>query len=76
MATRLYAVNPGDNSVNVIEGVGSATSSKIINLVVDIGPTLITDGSTQRAPSREEVLLALQNITEHIIRVKTWPPAP
>lgn len=75
MATRTYAVNPGMPSSNVTEFVGAACTSRFINLTIDIASTVVTEGGSTRAPSREEVINALERIKEYIFRDNSWPPA-
>lgn len=70
MATRLYAFNPGDLTVQ--EGVGAATSSRIINLTVDLAANTVNEGSGTRVISREEVFLALERLKRHIME-NNWP---
>ena len=72
MATRLYAWNPGET--RVLEGVGAAASSKVMNLTVDIATDLINEGTTTRVLDRAEVLKFLDEVKEHILR-GSWPPA-
>jgi hypothetical protein len=74
MATRIYSVNPGEQNTSVNEAVGPTATSGIIAVVVDLA-TNITDQGSSRAPSREELLLALENIKEYIMRDNSWPPA-
>lgn len=74
MATRIYAIDPGDNSKGVIEGVGAAASGKSINLTLDIATSIVNEGSGTRVMDRDEVIFALEQIKEHIIRTQ-WPPA-
>jgi len=76
MATRLYAVAPGDNSPDAVqEAVGSAATSKAINLIIDIASTVVSDQGTTRTVSKEEVANALIQIAGHIQRTNKWPPA-
>ncbi len=74
MATRLYAIGPNGQLSTVVEGVGSATSSLLINLTVDLSTTGVTNGSGSRVISREEVLLAIETLEQYLIK-SNWPPA-
>lgn len=74
MATRLYAIAPGQDNTTVVEGVGAAASSAAINITIDLA-SVVNDKGTTRAMKLEEVLLALDNIKMHIMRTNTWPPA-
>ena len=75
MATRLYAIDPGDQNIDVIEGVGSAASSKSINLTIDIANTVVTEGGSTRTVKLQEVIEALDNMKAYILRQNNWPPA-
>ena len=77
MATRIYAVNPGDNTpAGVIEDVGPTATSAAISLVIDIATTVVNStGGTTRVVSKQEILNALEQIMGHIMRKDTWPPA-
>lgn len=74
MATRIYSMNPGQTNYQVNEAVGPTATSGIIAIVVDLAANL-TEGSTTRGPSRREVLDALAEITQYIMRDNSWPPA-
>jgi hypothetical protein len=75
MATRIYAITPGESDVDVRENVGPAATSACINVIVDLNDAFnITDGDTTRSPDVNEVLEALENIKAHILR-SNWPPA-
>lgn len=78
MATRRYKVNVGETAVEaeVTEEVGAATNSKFVELTVDLAATAAyeADGVTQRAITKEEVLQALEEIEQHILK-GDWPPA-
>ncbi len=75
MATRTYAISPGRDDENVVEFVGSACTSRFINLTIDFATTVMGDGGTTRAMRLSEVLQALENMKEFIMRRDTWPPA-
>lgn len=74
MATRIYAVNPGGKITDVIEDVGPTATSAIIAVVVDLAAA-VTDGGTTRGPSKEELVLALENILSYVMKDNSWPPA-
>jgi hypothetical protein len=62
MASRYYALDIGDNEYEVSEG--ATTQSKTVEVAVDLA-----DNAT-----REQVLIALKNIENYILR-DIWPPA-
>lgn len=64
MATRRYGISRGENAQQVTEAVGSAVSSDSVELTVDLASNL----------TREDVLLALEKIKQHIFK-GNWPPA-
>lgn len=77
MATRLYKVPYGKDEFQITEAVGSATVSQAIELTVDLANTIIKDGNTvlgTRTLSKAEVLLALENLQNYIVK-NQWPPA-
>lgn len=73
MATRIFAVNPGQKLDDVIETVGPTATSAIVAVVVDLASG-VTDGSTTRGPSKQEVLRALEQVKLKIMDTD-WPPA-
>ena len=62
MASRYYGVNKGVEAYSVSED--SSTTSKKVELVVDLSAN----------QTRQEVLVALKKIEDHIMR-GIWPPA-
>ena len=62
MASRYYALDIGENEYEVAEG--ATTQSKTVEVAVDLA-----DGAT-----RDQVLVALKNIENYILR-DVWPPA-
>lgn len=62
MASRYYALDIGQNEYQVAEG--SSTQSKTVEVAVDLA-----DSAT-----RDQVLVALDNIKNYILR-DSWPPA-
>lgn len=75
MATKVFILSPGDSLETVVEGVGGAVqSSEVIALTVDMATNLVTDGSTTRGILKSEVILALETLTQYLVR-SNWPPA-
>jgi hypothetical protein len=62
MASRFYALDIGGNEYEVAEG--ATTQSKTVEIAVDLA-----DSAT-----REQVLIAIDNIKNYILR-DIWPPA-
>jgi len=62
MASRYYALEIGDNEYEVAEG--ATTQSKTVEIAIDLA-----DNAT-----REQVLVAIDNIKNYILR-DIWPPA-
>jgi len=62
MASRFYALEIGDNEYEVAEG--ASTQSKTVEVAVNLD-----DNAT-----RDQVLVALENIKNYILR-DAWPPA-
>ena len=75
MATRIYGAGPGLQNQDVVEDVGPTATSAIIAVVVDLAASVTGAGGVARGPTKEETLRALENITAHIMRTNTWPPA-
>jgi len=75
MATRRFALNPGAQNTDVVESVGNATSSAFIEVVVDVADTVVNEGGGTRKITQEELINALENIKEYIMRQNNWPPA-
>lgn len=74
MATRVYILSPGDSLETVVEGVGAAVqSSEVMAFTVDLSTNAVTEGSTTRAIYKSEVILALEVLTQYIIR-SNWLP--
>lgn len=74
MATRLYALGPNQTLEDVVEGVGAAASSRIVNLTVDLASNAVTEGASSRAITKNEVLICLELFEAYIVR-GNWPPA-
>lgn len=64
MATRLYSLARGQSEFQVVEAVGSATTTAAMELTIDLAAGL----------TREDVLKALGIFKNHILR-KNFPPA-
>ena len=62
MASRYYGLDVGLPQTSVLEG--SSTQSKTVEVVVDLADLA----------TREQVLIALENITNYILQ-DVWPPA-
>jgi len=62
MASRYYALEIGDNEYEVAEG--ASTQSKTVEIAINLA-----DNAT-----REQVLVAIDNIKNYILR-DIWPPA-
>lgn len=73
MATRRYKISPGKKLGQVVEEVGAATTSDVVELTVDLG-ALVHGASGTRTVTKEEVLIALENLEYHITK-SIWPPA-
>ena len=73
MATRLWAVGPNQRVEDIVTGVGTANSSAIINVQVDLAAS-VTDNGVSRTVKREEVLQAMEEIRQFIVKGQ-WPPA-
>lgn len=74
MATRRWKVSPGLALESVVEEVGAATNSNVVELTVDLSTSLINDGLGTRQISKTEVLVALEKI-KNTIAAENWPPA-
>jgi hypothetical protein len=73
MATRWYAINPGQSLENVSEAIGNGNSSAIVELNINLSTTGITDlgaspTTTSRIVTKAEVLQCLEMIKEQIVR--------
>ena len=75
MATRIYGLDPGGSTVDVVEAIGPTATSAIVAVVVDLATNVTGQAGDTRAPSRDEVLLALDNLRAYIYRDNSWPPA-
>ena len=71
MATRRYGIGPGQNEYQITEAVGAAVAANTIELTVDLANLA---GLGNKPPQRSDVLLAIQNFKNWILR-GAWPPA-
>lgn len=74
MATRRYKLSPGEGEFDVVEEVGAAANSDVVELTVDVATNLVNDSGSTRVVSKDEVLDALEKFKNHIIK-NNWPPA-
>ena len=75
MATRLFSIPVGGTVEQVVQAVGSATVTDPIELTVDLSTAIVTEGvGGTRAIKCEEVILALENMAQYILK-QNWPPA-
>lgn len=69
MSVRWYGISPGQSLESVLEGVSAnANSSQVIELNIDVSTSKVTDGSSTRAVTKQEVLQGLLILTEQIVR--------
>jgi hypothetical protein len=75
MATRRYKLSPGNKYELMVEEVGLATVSNVVELTVDLATTTMNNvnGGTRQI-QKEEVLEVLTKFKDHILAGK-WPPA-
>jgi hypothetical protein len=73
MATRLYSIGPNERVEDIVEAVGSATTTKSIELTVDLG-AIKAAGNPSTSIYRDEVLHALMELHDYIQK-SNWPPA-
>jgi hypothetical protein len=64
MATRRYSIARGETEFQITEAVGAATATKSMEFTFDLAVNL----------TREDVLLALEKVRNHIIK-GSFPPA-
>ncbi len=74
MATRIYALNPSGRVEDIQENVGPTATSAIVALVVNIATNTVTEGTSTRVVKKSEVLLAIENLKQWIVK-GNWPPA-
>lgn len=68
--TKVYLTSPGTAVENIIEGstILAIQSSFLISVQWNNATGLITEGSTTRGLTKKEVVQALYEITEYIVR--------
>lgn len=69
MATRRYKISPGKSAYQIVDEVGAANNSDIVELTVDLAASV--GGVTV---SRDQVLQAIEQLEDYIMR-GPWPPA-
>lgn len=74
MATRRYKVSVGETEFKVVDEVGAANNSDTFEFTVDLAASINDDKGGTRKPTKEEVLLALEQIENYIVSHQ-WPPA-
>lgn len=74
MATRRYKISPGEGEFSVVEEVGAAVNSDVVEVTVELATTAVNEGASTRGVLKHEVLEALEKIKNHILK-GNWPPA-
>jgi hypothetical protein len=74
MATRRYKLSPGTGEFSIVEEVGAATNSNLVELTVDLATTGVNANGSTRTITKAEVLEAIDKLENHIIK-GNWPPA-
>lgn len=74
MATRRYKISPGETEFQIVEEVGAATNSDVVELTVDLASTAVNERGSTRAIKKQEVLDALDKLKNHILK-SNWTPA-
>jgi len=74
MATRRFGISVGEGEFAVTEAVGAAVSSDTVEVTVDLATTTVNEGASTRAIKKQEVLIALEKIKNHVLKAN-WPPA-
>lgn len=72
MATVRFKTSPGKTEFQVVQEVGAANNSDVVELTVDMATNLVNDKGTTRAVTKSEVLMALERIQNHILKAN-WP---
>ena len=68
MATRYYGFNPGNHLEDIVEQAGSANSSFVMELSIDLSTAKVTDTNGTRAILKSEVMIGLDLFMQQIIR--------
>ncbi len=74
MATRRYKISVGETEFAIVEEVGAAVNSDTVELTVELANTAVTTATGTRSIEKNEVLLALDMMKNHITK-GNWPPA-
>ncbi|HRT83728.1 MAG TPA: hypothetical protein P5523_03735 [Bacteroidales bacterium] len=74
MATRRYKISVGETEFQIVEEAGAAVNSDTVELTVELANTAVTTASGTRSIEKNEVLLALEMLENHILK-GNWPPA-
>lgn len=74
MATRRYKLSVGQGEFSVVEEVGAAVNSDLVELTVELASTGVNTASGTRTIEKHEVLDCLEKIKNHIVK-GNWPPA-
>ena len=74
MSVRIIGVPPGGNLENVTDYTGGTIVTDAIELNVNMATNVVTDGTTTRQISREEVILGMELLMQYVMRM-SWPPA-
>jgi hypothetical protein len=64
---------PGASLETMTEAAGPATTTKAIELNVDCSASIVNDNGTTRKITKEEVIFALNEFHQYIMR-SNWPP--
>lgn len=74
MATRRYKISVGETEFGITEEAGAAVNSDHIELTVELATTAVNAASGTRSVTKNEVLMALEMLENHITK-GNWPPA-
>jgi hypothetical protein len=74
VATRRYKISAGETEFQITEEVGAAVNSDTVELTVELAATAVNAGGTTRSILKQEVLDALEEFKNHIVK-GNWPPA-
>ena len=73
MATRRFKLSPGESKVDVVDEVGAATNSDVVELTIDLA-ALVNEGGSTRPITRDEAIRCVEEIKNRIVEMN-WPPA-
>lgn len=74
MATRRYKISVGEGEFQIVEEVGAAVNSDVVELTVELATTGVNANGSTRAILKQEVLECIDKIKNHILK-GNWPPA-